>query len=280
MHIVAALLLGCAGFAQVSSVPPTNHWSAVPIGLRRRVEVSHNQPDVIRRELLDTNTIRVIAESTGLRKDELATIALAPDPVDGQLWLYVTKESDRATKANGVFAKKLQFYVWGRLDGHTRGFLLNALTNRVQLAGDADPDLRALLEQRPDLAGSLLERGESGFYTNQLERVFRRVKYCLRDGEVAWCFDFCLTPDRTLFNSHGTAFNISEWRVDAKECDPKFRTIFQEVDAAVSAEMKAEGAFGKPGSARSFWEMKKEKLKARGITWRSPDELNPGVIFD
>jgi hypothetical protein len=275
VHVLAVLLQAWAGFAQVSSVKPTNHWSGGPLGLftSTRVEVSHNAPEAIRRELLDTNTVRVISDSTGLGKDELSTIAIALGPDGDDLWLYQVGTSERARKTYSVFSEKLQFYVWGRLGGHTRGFLLNALTNHIQRAATSDPDLHALLEQRPDLAGSPLERCDSGFYTNQLEVVFRRVKYSLRDAEVAWCYDFYLTRG-------GTAFNISEWKTDAKEFDPKFRTVIEEVEKEASAEMKQKGMFGKFGSAHSFWRLKKEKLKAKGIAWRSPEELNPGVTID
>jgi hypothetical protein len=224
---------------------------------------------VIKRLSVVTNTIGLLAASTGLTHKELATLAVAPGPVEQELWFYQTGESQRAAK---LFGEKLQFYVWGRLGGHTKGFLLSTLTNGSSIQ-TADPDLRALLSQRPELPGRLLERSGSGFYTNEHEKVFRTAKYCFADGEIAWCYDFCLTRD-------GTAFDICELKVDAQECDPKLSTVFQAVDTTVSAEMREKGISRRFGSVHSFWRMKKEKLKAKGITWRSPPELNPGIIFD
>ena len=269
--ISAALVLACSGSAQVASVAPKGHWSGTPIELVTvtRVEVSHNTPAAIRQELLDTNTIGLIGASTGLTLNELATLAVASGPVEEELWFYQAKGSQKAGKR---FGEKLHSYVQGRLGGHTKGFVLSTLTNGSPVQ-TADPELRALLNQRPELPADLLERSGSGLYTNQLEEVFRTAQYCLADGEVAWCYDFRLTRD-------GAAFAISESKVDAQERDPKLSTVFKSVDAAVSAEMREKGMSGRLGSVHSFWLMKKEKLQAKGIKWRSPAELSPGVIFD
>jgi hypothetical protein len=48
----------------------------------------------------------------------------------------------------------------------------------------------------------------------------------------------------------------------------------------VHAEMKRKGSFGKFGSVHEFWGLKQEKLKAKGIKWRSPAELNPNTNYD
>lgn len=34
------------------------------------------------------------------------------------------------------------------------------------------------------------------------------------------------------------------------------------------------------GTCHSIWFMKKRLLKKRGIEWKTPAEMNPGVLFD
>ena len=45
-------------------------------------------------------------------------------------------------------------------------------------------------------------------------------------------------------------------------------------------KMKRAGDYGQFGSCHTFWHLKKEKLKVKGINWRSPSELNPNTCFD
>jgi hypothetical protein len=75
-----------------------------------------------------------------------------------------------------------------------------------------------------------------------------------------------------------------EWiyadRRDAKEDDPKFQSTIKSVEAEVAAEMKAKGTFEKFGAIHEFWDLKKKKLQAQGIEWRSPAELNPDTHYD
>jgi uncharacterized protein YdcH (DUF465 family) len=75
------------------------------------------------------------------------------------------------------------------------------------------------------------------------------------------------------------AFNIQEFKHDPKDFDPRFSKIMEEVDSQVEALMKQEGTAKKLGSNRRFWRLKNEKLKARGIEWRSIGELN-SATFD
>src|SRR5262245_12445423 len=73
-------------FAQVSSIPPQKWTSATPIGLGPeifRVELSHNTLQRLRQELLDTNTIRLLAKSGGLNEEDLATFQISPWPDSG-----------------------------------------------------------------------------------------------------------------------------------------------------------------------------------------------------
>ncbi len=265
-----AFVLAYSGFAQVASVAPKGQWSVTPIGLVAvsRVEVSHNSPVVIRQELLNTNTIGLLAASTGLPTEELAKLAVAPGPVEEELWFYNARGSEKAAK---LFGEKLQFYVRGRLSGHTTGFLLSTLTNSRPLQ-PTDPDLRALLGRRPELPAHLLKRSDFECKTNRLEESYRTERYYYVDREVAWCYDLTFSED-------GKLLGHAEWRVDANEYDPKFQSAIREVDRVLRGELQRNGTNRASGPIRSFSEIKKERLRAVGISYRSFEELNPGIHF-
>jgi hypothetical protein len=263
--LTGVVLLGGSGFAQVSLVTPKHFSSATPISLETvsRVEVSHNSPAAIRQELQDTNTLGLIAASTHLSAKDLATLAVAPDPANLDLWFY---SLEGGTNAWDAFGSKLEHYVHGRLGGHTRAFLLSDLTNATRSAEISDPDLRALLSQRPELPAVRLRRWDLGANTNQSGELFRTAEYYYVDGEVAWTY-------QVGFSEGGKVLGVSEWRVDAKEYDPEYRKVIQEVDQAVLAEVKQE-------ATQALSQSKREKLRAKGLSYRTFEELNPGVIAD
>jgi hypothetical protein len=115
--------------------------------------------------------------------------------------------------------------------------------------------------------------------TNETSEVSRKDEVCrwasfvLVDGEIAWCYN-------VRFKSDGSVGYVFDSRTDAKEYDPKLQPLIKQVDAEVTAEMKKNGSYGHLGSVHTFWERKKEKLKAKGVEWRSPGELSPNTIFD
>ena len=212
--------------------------------------------------------------------------------------LYQVGSSDRAFK---VLGERLRSYVRAREEGHTRAFCLAAFTNRIDVSTIADPDLRMLYTNHALLALSFLRKDESGTSTNKagvvasrtieiktengttvtnemvhvpkVDEVCRWVSYFVVDGEVAWSYFMTLNADGSLDYVH-------ESRRDAKDYDPKYQNVIKEVVAEVQTEMKKSGSYGKFGSVHEFTHLKKEKLKARGIAWRSPSELNPGASFD
>jgi hypothetical protein len=107
----------------------------------------------------------------------------------------------------------------------------------------------------------------------QKDEVCRWTSYVLVDGEVGWRY--------TLhFRGDGSFDRIDASKFDAKEVDSKFEAIIKSVDSEVEAEMKQNGTSGRFGSVHSYWRLKKEKLKAKGVDWHSPGELNHGRIYD
>ena len=110
--------------------------------------------------------------------------------------------------------------------------------------------------------------------TNWFGVVTRRsVSYDVVDGAIAWQYT-------ASYDRKGMLQGTFRMKCDAKEVDPRFRDVMGEVDAEVGEEMKKDGNFRQFGSCHAMWALKKAKLKARGIVWYSPSELNPGAMFD
>jgi hypothetical protein len=293
-------LLPCVGAQEVSPRPPRNWKSAAHIDFGSdfsRLKLSHNTPEAIRQEILDTNTIRLIAKSGGLTDEELRTLRVAQEPGYNWVQVYQVGNSDRAFTA---LSERLRNYVRAREEGHTRAFVLAALTNRAS-SSTLNGDLQAIATNRALLPLSWLKKAESGTTTNkagrvashtistavvngktvtnevthipQVDEVCRWVSYTLVDGEIAWRYF-------VKFKADGSLDYVHDRRCDAKEYQPKYQKIIKDVEDEIRGEMKRDGSFGKFGSVHTFWHLKKEKLKTRGIEWKSPSDLNPNSNFD
>ena len=294
---VLLLLCCCTVSAQVSSSAP-KHWkSGSPVGLGSSgFEFSLKLGEILRGEILDTNTVRLIAESVQLSEHERTLFLVAPDCISQDVWVYTL--GDEWSEGCGRFAERLNAYVLARMDGHTRACLLAGLTNRMAIAAISDPDLRILSTNYPLLPVWLFHKAETGTTTNragkvaslsmtttvvdgklqfrtnsmhipEFDEVCRWASYTLVDGDIGWRFVL-------RFAVNGALADVDTSKFDARELDPRFRKVMQEVDAEVTAEMKQEGMLGKLGSVHIYWQLKQEKLKARGIDWRSPAKLNQG----
>jgi hypothetical protein len=107
----------------------------------------------------------------------------------------------------------------------------------------------------------------------KVDEVCRWVAYTVVDGEVAWRYFLMFKADGSLDYEHDS-------KCDAKDYEPQYQRTIKTVEDEVDAEMKKVGSYGKFGSVHTFWHLKKQKLKARGIEWRSPSELNPNTNYD
>jgi hypothetical protein len=97
--------------------------------------------------------------------------------------------------------------------------------------------------------------------------------YTLMDGELGWRY-------QVQFKVDGSVNYVHDDKCDAKDIDPKYKALMEEVEKAVKKEMKKERSLDEFGSCHRFWQLKKKKLKEKGIDWRSPSEVNPGVNYD
>jgi hypothetical protein len=71
----------------------------------------------------------------------------------------------------------------------------------------------------------------------------------------------------------------SENRHDPKEDDPKLKKMFEQ--AKEEADKNLSNHPRGLGFCHTYWSELKRILKEKyGIDWKSPEEMNPGVIFD
>ena len=268
------LLCYCSAFAQVSSTAPTHWKTGSPVGLGASgFELDPELRDKVRREILDTNIIHAISESVQLTEDDKKLFVVAPGGANKEeVWLYSL--TDKWSGSCNRFGEQLNHYVLARMDGHTRECLLLGITNRLADSNIKDAYLWILATNNPVLPVTWFKKADSGTTTNKAGQVMRNwVSYTLVDGEIGWRYTLS-------FMTNGSLDGIQTFKFDAKELDPKFQSIMKEVDSEVAAELKQRGLSGKLGAVQSYWLLKKEKLKAKGIDWRSPAELNLGVIYE
>lgn len=289
-----ALAFGCN---HAVGVPPSSYVMGFSRDLKPRVSLSHNHGDALMKELSNEQLHVLLAESVGFTKKDLDLVAVVPENIVMPcLWLYqlVPEGSDVYKK----FGEQLGIYAELRLDGHTSNCLILGLTNQTPQSAIKDPDLRLLVANKRLLPASLFKRVNSGAWTNHVTDVSKIVSPQLRqaiadrkivfsqsqtsgrlvtfefvDGEVAWSYGIRI-------QAAGILERVSSTRFDAKETMPNLKSVFQEVELEVKSELARRSETNQFGAIHSYWRIKKEKLKLRGIDWRSPQELNPDVGYD
>ena len=242
----------------------------VPLG-GKRVDLTNNTPEVIRSELLDRGLIEAIGKAHGLPAVQANGVRVFCSRDDESLLLG---QFEATEKTFILVWRNLQIYTQGRYDGHSRGFMMACITNPLITArGLLTDDLKRLGEMRPELPAGWLKLAESGTETNQAGVLSRWAAYTVTDSEITWRYFLSFKPD-------GSLNYVFDSKFDSKEIDPGFRTAIEQVESLVTQEMKRDGSYGKFGSCHHSWELKKEKLREKGILWRSPAELNPNTCFD
>jgi hypothetical protein len=156
-----------------------------------------------------------------------------------------------------------------RREWHTKEYLDAVAAGKNDVNNISDPDLKNLLIREPELPLTWIRKiyypDVRNSYINQEGNEASYAFFILIDGDIAWHYQLCY--DNKIIKS------LIEQRFDAKEFDPKYETIFQEVDQKVNEIMKRKNIKGL-GSCYYYWDLKKKYLKTEGIDWKSPAELN------
>lgn len=73
-------------------------------------------------------------------------------------------------------------------------------------------------------------------------------------------------------------------RLDPKERNPKYSDIIKQADKEAQQELLnkfGSGIAQKEGYCHMLWDTQQRILEEKyGIEWKSPAEMNPGVLFD
>ena len=266
---------------------------------RSGISLPHNRPETIRAEILDETQFRKIGRSSGIPDADLDKIGMRDLPDLDTVELLQSGESSKTLRP---MIENLQEYVRAREDGHTKECLLAGLTNRLDRAYTEHQSLRAIVDRHRFVPISRIKLHDTRTETIKFEQMVRETKesgkvdeeggenkregrwvmtqevrkwesYLHVDGDICWTYYLEFKPD-------GSLDYMVDAKRDAKDFDPKYKVVFEEVDKAVAEEMKKEGTAGNFGSCHRAWELKKEKLHEKGIDWLTPTELDPNAIYD
>jgi len=68
---------------------------------------------------------------------------------------------------------------------------------------------------------------------------------------------------------------------DPIENSEQFTKVIKEIDDETEKLLTQEGVQKTRGYILKFWQLKKKLLKEKyNIDWKTPEEMNPGVLFD
>ena len=295
--LVATLAVGQI----VSQTKPADSYAHTTLDVHLseyHTDLPHNAIKTIQAELQDEELVRDIGLCCGLKEDDLAYFNIVYDKEYDWVTLYGTGNNHDVFD---TYAEALCAYAQGRAEGHTKDFLSAGLILNIDSSSISNPAIRAIIDLHPKTSLNLLNSSDSGeflkkagevashittvttsngmsvtneeVYIPKVDELWPWEAYTLLDGDVCWRYF-------VSFKGDGTVNSVSFEKFDAKDYDPKYRDLMKVVDNIVTDKMKEAGIFEQFGSVHTFWDMKKEELKRRGIEWRSPRELNPLNCYD
>lgn len=263
-----------------------------------RTDLPHNSARTIRAELRDETILRVIGTFCGLKEEDRERLFIVYDKKNKGTWLYGTSAE---WGAFDKLSEAIRTYVRARSEGHTKQFMLDGMAYQANALTVTNPAIRAIIELHPYIPVDRLHLSKSGVFTKKageeashvttitvsngvgvtnvniyvpkVDEAWPWEAYTLVDGDVGWRYF-------VLFRSDGTLESVSHDKDDAKDYDPQYTDLMEEVDDLVHEKMKNMGIYRQWGSVHTFWDLKKKELKRRGINWRSPSELNPSTFYD
>lgn len=281
-----------AGIAPTQSLQSTKFF----FGYVPRYSLTDDSQE-IRQELQDTALLGLIARTGHLTPADLATVKIVSGLATNVVYLFQLAKPDTAFN---VFKTELGGYVQHRQLGHSPAFLFAALTNRLQNLNVGDRDLRAIAAHEPWLPVNWLRKDASESVTNHAgeimsvstvttvengerktisvtntpshDAIVRLERYSVVDANIGWRYAFS-------FSANGNIESVEARACDPLELDPKYTAVLKTVDEEVSMALQRKRITGLY-STRVFWDWKKKVLQAQGIEWRSPAELNPGIIYE
>ena len=243
--------------------------TSVDINSFERINLPHNSPEKIIKEVLGKEFIKKIGEKFNFNEAELKRIVLKHNKENECI------DIERYGGEEEVFEKVFETidnYVRSRQDGHTKEYAVTYLKEHQKIIDANDKDLRFLLKEYPYIPVGWLKKEDCRIFYNDPNDSERCVFYYLIDGEIAWTYELLIKPGESTW--------CMEEKLDAKEFDPKLKEIFEAVEKRIDKKMDEERLSKKLGACHTFWRLKKKYLKERGIEWKAPTELNPDHFYD
>jgi hypothetical protein len=228
-----------------------------------RCPLESNKPDNIYRELLDPSLLLKVLKASGGLDSSLDFRALAGGDSNG------FTISIRFFKQNPILNRKiadiLQNYVTSRwkgvsIDGSIA--LLKASNAPEEVTGRRSS---ALHDSAPWLAlramRTLKKRDSVSIWWLRDDGDF-----LFYDTNIGYWVSFLPSDGKLIALVHA---------LDAQEFQPEKSQIFTEA-ASIARARVSTGIDGNPESTISYWRELKSVLQKKGITWLTPEELNPG----
>lgn len=296
---LATLPLAAQTRVRVSSSVPPDNAPFTRDSVSSNEKVAEELRTAVYQELLGSNTVDRLTAALPLSAAEANSFYLCIIPEAGQLQL-IGKQPTVSPAVEAVF-NQVTAYSEARFDGHSRACLLAGVMDRPALTDLKNPDLRVLASHYPLLPVFQFQYLADGFTTNEAgvvassslhiyhtngttvivtnqyipttNEACRWAKYFLADQKIAWTYEL-------NYHADGTLDYIDTEKHDVKEFIPKYADLMKTVDAEVTAELEKSADPDKADSDRAKWTLKKAKLKARGLDWQSPAELNPDTEYE
>ena len=95
-------------------------------------------------------------------------------------------------------------------------------------------------------------------------------------------FGYAAPPDSQSSEVPSTSTKQGSWIAhDPIDNDPRYKSVFEGIDAEVDEILKDHPMRGRMGFCHIIWDTEKEILKQKyGIPWETPAEMNPHILFD
>jgi len=174
------------------------------------------------------------------------------------------EDKERVPKS---YQDALNDYLKIRLSGHSKAYAIASIQKRGLRHAVADLSLLMLLRRHPDVPYSWVKRTTR---TISPRPQSQDTEYLVVDGPVAW-----------VFTVHTQQSIVDVERLDAQAIDETLAPKFNEADKEAQPRLEQRGIKPKLGYVHAYWPELEKVLKEKfGLTWYSPDQLNPSRTYD
>ncbi len=230
----------------------------------QRRALASNTPALVYRELRDPILIKMLLKGAGGEAaDAVISVVLGGDDSGFTVSIHAletTSLPDRAIQAVSEFARL-------RWLGVSKEAALKLIGEAVRRVSPRDEQGAALKRATPWLPYERLRPVRAAdslaiFWTEDGR------SFVFEDKDVSFVI---------VFQKQGEAVEALVYCVDSKEFGAQTRASVAEAAKIASSRVRERYGNRRPPSAVLFWRELKQVLHERGVTWLSPEELNPDI---